>query len=281
MFFSGYVPYYITNFKTLMQDDGILPVTWRYFIALMSASTIRSSYLLRHLQEQFLIKGGDEEWLLNGLTGSKIPEKLSQLSRINNILAHQSWKLNTKDINQLLVMENKPAWSHEELVHACLIMINYHRLALVIESLKFSFAEVSTGGGYVNRSNSSNILVSQYEQKEGKNKLYNNLLEMNFYDEKIESSNINQIGNQTEIKDNHLNGVGVRRCFSKGDDVKIDYYKDEDLDIGKERYSEFEVYISNFCTLYLDYDFYSETPLSIIVRKKYNFLIIFNLTCLL
>jgi hypothetical protein len=233
-----------------MQDEGILPIPWRYFIAIMSSSTIRCSYLLRYLQEQFLIKGGDEEWLIYGI--NKVPEKLSQLSRLNNILAHQSWKLTTNDLNELLVMENKPGWSREELVHASLIMINFHKLAAIMESLKFSFAEVSTSGGFVTRSNSS-TMISQLEQREGKNKLYNNLLEMNVNDEKSNIKNQNESKDKNQIE-------GRKRTFSKGEDVKIDYY------IEKETNSEFDSYISNFCTLYLDYDVYSETPLSIIVR---------------
>jgi hypothetical protein len=59
-------------------------------------STIRSEYHLRHLKAIFLVRGGEEEWLVNGIEGTN--DKIKKLSKINNILAHQPWKLTRKDI---------------------------------------------------------------------------------------------------------------------------------------------------------------------------------------
>ena len=52
--------------------------------------------MLRTLEEIFLSVGGDERWLIDGL--NNVPEKLKKIGKINNILAHQPWKLTTNDI---------------------------------------------------------------------------------------------------------------------------------------------------------------------------------------
>lgn len=53
--------------------------------------------MLRYLEMCFLIKGGDVNWLIVGL--DEVPEKLRKLSRVNNILAHQPWKLSKLELN--------------------------------------------------------------------------------------------------------------------------------------------------------------------------------------
>jgi hypothetical protein len=48
------------------------------------------------LEMEFLDSGGDEKWLTDGL--KSVPIKLQKLSRINNILAHQPWKLSISEV---------------------------------------------------------------------------------------------------------------------------------------------------------------------------------------
>jgi len=62
--------------------------------------TLRCEYLFRTLEEIFISVGGDERWLIEGLNA--VPEKVKKIGRINNILAHQPWKLTTNDINVFL-----------------------------------------------------------------------------------------------------------------------------------------------------------------------------------
>jgi sestrin len=229
-FFLWYSDYYRLYHKTLhslMNEEGIMPVTWRYFIAIMAVSTMRSEYLLIHLQQTFLLKGGDENWLIYGL--EIVPEKLKRLGKVNNYLAHQPWKLSNKDINEI-IQSNKNTFSKDEFVEASLILINYHRLASITESLKIKIKDKIQ-----DNENTKIALNTVNVDLEGKNKLYNNLIEMNEEKENEKTSN---------------------RKFS-GDDVKIMSYNDEGIKTVK-----FEKYISNYCTLYIDFDNYSETKLS-------------------
>lgn len=100
----------------------------------MAVSTIKCEYLLGYLENKFLLNGGEIEWLVSGL--NSVPEKLKVLGNINNILAHQPWKLNIKDIKGVLQY-----WTREELLEALIIIIVFHRLATILESLKISLKE--------------------------------------------------------------------------------------------------------------------------------------------
>jgi hypothetical protein len=94
--FNEYFNYYMKTINLLIKDEGYIPLTWRYYIAIMSVSTMRCSYLLESLEEHFLEAGGDESWLIHGL--DVVPEKLARLGRINNMIAHQPWIILPDDI---------------------------------------------------------------------------------------------------------------------------------------------------------------------------------------
>jgi hypothetical protein len=226
LWFSDYIPLYKKTLEVLMNEEGLIPLDWRYFIAIMAVSTIRSQYLFNYLKEQFLLKGGKEDWINSGL--SEVPEKIQKLAKLNNILAHRPWKLITDDLSEIL----SKGWSREELLHAAIIMIYYHKLAAITESLKFKFVENS---GILPVRTPSFSSSDAKEEREGKLKLYNNLLLMN------------EETDESKIK--------IERKFSNGDDPKI-VYKIE------EEHSLFNNFISNYCTLYLDYDAHSDCTLS-------------------
>ncbi len=223
LWFSDYIPLYKKTLDVLMNEEGYFPIDWRYFIAIMAVSTVRSQYLFSYLKEQFLLKGGKEDWVISGLPA--VPEKIQKLAKLNNILAHRPWKLITDDLNEIL----SKGWSREELLHAAMIMIFYHKLASLTESLKFKFVEAS---GILPVRTPSFSSSEAKEEREGKLKLYNNLLQMN------------EETQETKIK--------IERKFSNGDDPKI-VYKIE------EEHSNFDNFISNYCTLYLDYDAHSDS----------------------
>ena len=57
---------------------------------------MKCDYLIRVAEDAFLFYGGDTNWLINGL--DSVPEKLKRLGKINNILAHQPWKIKHNDL---------------------------------------------------------------------------------------------------------------------------------------------------------------------------------------
>jgi hypothetical protein len=198
-------------------------------------STIRSDYHLQHLKAIFLLKGGDEEWLINGLEATN--DKLRKLSKINNILAHQPWKLTKKDLDELF-QGGKIRWNMDEFIHASSILIFFHRLASNVESHRYSFNNdmLKTNIGKIKEN--ENI---KYDTT-GKNKLYNNLLEMNEEKQRI---------------------IDKERKFSDEKSTSVSYNIDNVV-----KTEPFQKYISNFCTLYLDFDTYSDNFSSSVVNLK-------------
>jgi hypothetical protein len=61
---------------------------------------MKCDYLIRVTEDAFIFNGGDETWLMYGL--DFVPTKLQKLGRLNNILAHQPWKIHDNDINVLI-----------------------------------------------------------------------------------------------------------------------------------------------------------------------------------
>lgn len=260
LWFSGYYSIYQNTHTFLMNEDGIIPIPWRYYIAIMAVSTIHSHYLLTYFQQMFLYYGGDEEWLISGIEppDSIVPEKLKKLLKFNNILAHQPWKLTSKDIQEIL-QGGKNGWNRDEFVQAALILVNCQRLATICESLKIKINDNTNNLKCVKTNNKIELdnqnmilpnLQNNNENEGGKTKLYNNLTEMNL--------------EETEL---NLDKNPITRRYS-GDDLKImtDY---ENVDV-----VIFNKYISNYCTRYLDFDSYIDTSMSNFVNKYLIFSIL-------
>jgi hypothetical protein len=160
------------------------------------------------------------------------------LSKINNIIAHQPWKLTKKDIDELM-QGDKYRWSMDEFIHASSILIFFHRLSSIVESLRYSFNNDMLKHNIGKVKESEDIKY----HREDKNKLYNNLLEMNEEKDRI---------------------VDRERKYSDEKNTSVNYNIDNVIDS-----EPFKKYISSFCTLYLDFDTYSDNFLSSVVIFTY------------
>jgi hypothetical protein len=81
-------------------DIDVLPVSWRYYIAIMAVSCYECEYLLKLLEEQFLLNGGEVEWLSLGL--KRADKKLKVLSELNELMAFKPWVISDLHIEQLV-----------------------------------------------------------------------------------------------------------------------------------------------------------------------------------
>jgi len=119
--FPDYLNFYKQTSRKLMEYDSILPLEWKYFMAIMAASTLKCDYLVKSLEESFLECGGDINWLIDGL--KVVPEKLQMIGKLNNILAYQPWRLSFFDFNILLskINDSSLQWNIAELLLAFLI----------------------------------------------------------------------------------------------------------------------------------------------------------------
>ncbi|BES88051.1 PA26 p53-induced protein (sestrin) [Nesidiocoris tenuis] len=124
----GYHPTYLDIFLRtqhfILKGDGPLRYDYRHFIAIMAAGRHQCSYLINLQKQEFLLQGGDQDWL-RGL--QYIPQKLRDLYEINKILAHRPWLLNKTHIQKLT--KGSDSWSLAEVVHAIVLLAHFHSLS--------------------------------------------------------------------------------------------------------------------------------------------------------
>lgn len=288
--FPEFYSLYKSTFEVILNPNkGCIPITWKYYIGIMAAATNKCEFLFRHLESEFLLNGGDETWLILGLEA--VPEKLRKLEKINNILAHQPWKLKEVDLIDINVITNPIYWNSNELVEAVLVMVNFHRLSGVIESIKLGL------GGAKNLSEEfevfsleeklqdSKLLKFINDEEIVKTKIINELellnehthLSQNF-DTNVENTyKNNDNGNQREDDriNNNENSLNInnnsdtpkniigKRKFSEDNNSSKLNSSFENI-VTSEDYSK---HISNYCTVYLDFDSHSDKYKSYFVNS--------------
>lgn len=147
----------------LRDDGGALPLPWRNYIALMAASELRCRYLADLQQDAFIANAGDDEWM-RGI--DYVSPKLFRLHELSSLLAHRPWMITERHIGELLrgsrrhrsslgayseyseVSDSgnnddgdnededeedgtKGCWSVAELVHAILVMCQFHSMSSI------------------------------------------------------------------------------------------------------------------------------------------------------
>lgn len=78
-------------------------------------------------------------------------------------------------------------------------MVNYHRLALITESLKLGFSQEDQNNKLTNNDEEAKIVS---EDKQGKNLLYSNLLKLN-EEEEVVDKNKRKFSDDEEKNDNY------------------------------------------------------------------------------
>ncbi|CAH1998027.1 unnamed protein product [Acanthoscelides obtectus] len=129
----GYHPSYLDQFikiqNFILRGDGPLPFVYRHYIAIMAAGRHKCSYLINLQKQEFLLQGGNPDWL-NGL--DHLPKKLRNLYEINKLLAHRPWLLKTSHLEELT--RGNQNWSLAEVVHAIVILTHFHSLCSFVFS---------------------------------------------------------------------------------------------------------------------------------------------------
>lgn len=299
--FPEFYSLYKSTFDVILNPNkGCIPITWKYYIGIMSAATIKCQFLFRHLESEFLLNGGDENWLILGLEA--VPEKLRKLEKINNILAHQPWKLKENDLIEINVHTNPNYWNLNELVEAILVMVNFHRLSSILESVKLGL------GGAKNlleefevfsleeKLQDSKLLKFINDEEIVKNKIINELeilnehthLSQNFDNslnnnansfenrEERVSGNSNANNANANLNANNENALGLSNSNTENTPKNFVLKRkfSEDNNSSKLNSSfenivtieDFSKHISNYCTIYLDFDSHSDKYKSYFVR---------------
>ena len=73
-----------------------MPLDTKLYLGIMAVSCFNCEYMLNILEEQFVLNGGNLEWITGGL--KKVDPRLAKFSEINEILAFKPWQLQSKHI---------------------------------------------------------------------------------------------------------------------------------------------------------------------------------------
>lgn len=126
-----YLNHFLATHSALLQSNGSIPYCSRIYIAIMAVARYRCSYLVRLFEDQFLLQGGDKEWL-RGIAHA--PAKLQSLSDLNKLLAHRPWLVTTKHIKKLTLLDSGSRWQMPELLQAIVILCHSHSVALFCQA---------------------------------------------------------------------------------------------------------------------------------------------------
>jgi hypothetical protein len=77
--------------NTEKSESIIFPKHINYYLAIMAVSCHRSHYLMVQLREQFLLSGGDIEWIIFGL--DRVDPKIRRIAKLNEMMAFRSWEI--------------------------------------------------------------------------------------------------------------------------------------------------------------------------------------------
>lgn len=127
----GMHPQYLKEFLSvnmhLLKSDGALPLCYRSYIGILAAARLKCHYLVHLMETDFLMAGGDPEWL-RGVEYAC--PKLQALSTLNKLLAHRPWLVNVELIKKLCAGEKGWQWSQSELIQAIVLLCHFHSLAV-------------------------------------------------------------------------------------------------------------------------------------------------------
>lgn len=132
-YFPSFMEKYQKSYNTIVRapigsPGGPVPTSWRFYIGMMAASQHKCRYIVSKLTDDFLIHGGNIDWL-QGLQHT--PTKIRKLAKLNTILAHQPWRLQPSDIGELARGSPNPQdnWATAEIVHVIVILSTFHSLS--------------------------------------------------------------------------------------------------------------------------------------------------------
>lgn len=78
------------------EDDDVLRLDQKLYLAIMAVSCYQCDYLLNLLEEQFILEGGDLNAISDGL--SRVDQSLARFSELNEILAFRPWAMQTNHL---------------------------------------------------------------------------------------------------------------------------------------------------------------------------------------
>jgi hypothetical protein len=93
--FPKYLQYFTTT-QQILHGEDVLSLNMKLYLGIMAVSCYNCEYLLNILEVQFVLNGGDLEWISQGL--KKVDQRIAKFAEVNEVLAFMPWRLNAKHI---------------------------------------------------------------------------------------------------------------------------------------------------------------------------------------
>jgi len=117
---------------TSKDDSGVLKVTQKLYLGIMAVSCYKCDYLLNILEENFVMNGGELEWITEGL--KKVDPRLRKFAELNEIMAFKPWKINTNVLEKLMKNDEKgKGWNVQQLISGASVLAWYHGLCTFVQ----------------------------------------------------------------------------------------------------------------------------------------------------
>lgn len=92
---------HFSTYNFLMRQDGPLSLAWRNYLAILASARFRCQYLVSLQESEFLMNGGDPNWLKSV---SNAPLKLQHFMTLNAYMAHRPWLITKSMISVSAVL---------------------------------------------------------------------------------------------------------------------------------------------------------------------------------
>lgn len=148
-FHPKYLECFLSTQQYLLRGDGPLPFHYRHYIAIMAAGRHQCGYLMHLHEQEFILQGGNPEWLKGP---SFTPKKLRNLNEVNKLMAHRPWMLSKMHIENLT--KGKENWSLAEVMQAIILLSHFHALCSFVNGCGIK-PEIDHNGGHTFRSSVS------------------------------------------------------------------------------------------------------------------------------
>ena len=192
---------------------------------------MKSQYLLKMVEEQFLEEGGDETWLIAGLNA--VPKKLQVLSLLVNILSHQPWKVSSEELKGL-----KSYWTLPELCEVAVVVVHYNKLCIIEESLKNVVMVETNFDNGVDDSTQESLMksIEEIENEERDSLNSENANKVNKFDKnEIKQESFQSAGevDNKEVFNKHISSENSKYIFQNSEQEKTYTFPEFNWDDGK------------------------------------------------
>jgi len=129
-----YAEAFYASFDVLLREPGPLPFDVRAYVVLLVGAQTRHRGFLRRGETEFLLLGGDPEWL-QGVAFA--PPRIQEFARLDALLATQPWMLTSERLEPLL--SGPHSWSVGELIHAICLAVSVRAVACTSHGCGLNF----------------------------------------------------------------------------------------------------------------------------------------------